>query len=55
MICSCSSSSSFKDDQFDVVRATTVEEVKQLAAAGFEKFDELNGIHIFRKPKTFGY
>jgi len=43
----------FKDDEFDVATATTVEEVKQLASAGFEKFDEMNAIHIFRRPKRF--
>lgn len=44
---------SFKDDEFDVATATTVKEVKELASAGFEKFDELNDIHIFRRPKKF--
>jgi len=43
----------FKDDEFDVATATTVEEVKQLATEGFEKFDEINNIHIFRRPKRF--
>ena len=43
----------FKDDEFDVATATTVEEIKQLATAGFEKFDEYNNIHIFRRPKRF--
>jgi len=43
----------FKDDEFDVATATTVEDIKQLAEAGFEKFDELNGIHVFRRPKRF--
>jgi len=43
----------FKDDEFEVVTATTVEEIKQLAAAGFQKFDEINDIDIFRRPKRF--
>jgi len=43
----------FKDDEFDVATATTVEEVKQLATESFEKFDEINNIHIFRRPKRF--
>lgn len=43
----------FKDDEFDVATATAVEEVKQLATKGFEKFDEINNIHIFRRPKRF--
>jgi len=44
----------FKDDEFDVATATTIEEAKKLAAVGFEKFDELQGIHIYRRPKRFG-
>ncbi len=43
----------FKDDEFEVATATTVDEAKQLGTAGFEKFDEFNGIHLFRKPKRF--
>jgi len=42
-----------KDDEFDIATGTTVEEIKQLAAAGFKKFDEINGTHIFRRPKRF--
>jgi len=45
---------SFKDDEFDVATATTVDEAKQLAAVGFQKFDELQGIHIYHRPKRFG-
>jgi len=46
----------FKDDEFEVAIATTVEEVKELAGAGFEKVDEIQGFHVFRKPKRFaGY
>jgi len=44
---------SFKDDEFDVATATTIEEIKQLLAAGFEKADELNNIHIYTRPKRF--
>lgn len=43
----------WKNDEYDVATATTVEEIKKLAEAGFEKFDEFNGIHVFRKPKIF--
>jgi len=43
----------FKDEDYEVATATTVEEIKQLASAGFEKFDEMNSIHIFRRPKKF--
>jgi integrase len=46
----------FKDDEFEVATATTVEEIKQLVAVGFEKIDEMKGIHVFRRPKRFaGY
>jgi hypothetical protein len=43
----------FKDDDYEVATAANVDEIKQLAQAGFQKFDELNGIHVFRKPKRF--
>jgi len=43
----------FKDDEFDVATATSLEEIKQLLSAGFEKADEFNGIHVFRRPKKF--
>jgi len=43
----------FKDEDYEVATATTVKEIEQLAQAGFQKFDELNGIHVFRKPKKF--
>jgi len=43
----------FKDDEFDVAAATTVEEVNQLAGAEFDKVDEIHGIHVFRRPKKF--
>ena len=43
----------WKNDDYDVATATTKEEVKHLAEAGFEKFDEFNGVHVFRKLKIF--
>jgi hypothetical protein len=43
----------FKDDDYETATGTTVEEIKQLAQAGFQKLDELGNIHIFRKPKRF--
>jgi integrase len=43
----------FENDDFEVATGATVDEIKQLAEAGFQKFDEVNGIHIFRKPKKF--
>jgi len=43
----------FKDNEFEVATATTVEEAASLGEAGFQKFDEFNGIHLYRKPKRF--
>jgi len=43
----------FKDDEFDVATATTVEEAKELATTGFDYFTTMNGVQIFRKPKMF--
>ena len=43
----------FKDDEFDVATATTVEEAKDLAATDFDYFTTMNEIQIFREPKMF--
>ena len=43
----------FKDDEFEVVTATTVEEAKELLAVGFDYVTEKNGIMLFRRPKRF--
>jgi integrase len=44
----------FKDEDYEIATATTEEEIKQLGKAGFIKFDEMSGIHFYRKPKRFG-
>jgi integrase len=44
----------FKDDEFETATATNVEEAQRLATAGFEKFDEFQGVHIYKRPKRFG-
>jgi hypothetical protein len=44
----------FKNDEFEVTTATTVEEAKQVLSAGFEYITEKDGIMLFRKPKRFG-
>ncbi|MFQ6076464.1 MAG: tyrosine-type recombinase/integrase [Candidatus Bathyarchaeia archaeon] len=44
----------FKDDEFDVATATTVDEAKELLAAGFDYITEKNNIMLFRRPKRFG-
>jgi integrase len=43
----------FKDDDFEVASASTVEEAKELGKAGWEKYDEMGGFHLYRKPKRF--
>ena len=43
----------FKDDEFEVTTATTVEEAKQVLSAGFDYVTEKNGIMLFRRPKRF--
>jgi integrase len=43
----------FKDDEFEVTTATTVEEAKQVLSAGFDYVTEKNGIMLFRWPKRF--
>jgi integrase len=43
----------FKDEDFEIATATTEEEVKQLGQAGFIKYDEMKGIHFYRKPKKY--
>jgi hypothetical protein len=44
----------FKDEDFEIATATIPEEIKQLGQAGFVKYDEMRGIHFYRKPKRFG-
>jgi integrase len=43
----------FKDDEFEVAIATTVEEAKQIISAGFDYVTEKTGIMLFRRPKRF--
>jgi len=43
----------FKDDEFEVTTATTVDEAKTILAAGFDYITEKNGIMLFRRPKRF--
>ena len=43
----------FKDSEYEVATATTIEEAKTIIAAGFEYIAEKNGIMLFRKPKCF--
>jgi integrase len=44
----------FQDPQnYDVATASTIDEITHLAQAGFQKFDEVNGIHVYRRPKKY--
>jgi len=42
-----------ENNEYDVATATTIEEIKHMTEAGFQKFDEFNGVNVFRKPKVF--
>jgi len=43
----------FKDDQFEVTTATTIEEAKQVLSAGFDYITQKDSIMLFRRPKRF--
>jgi len=43
----------FKDDDYEVATASTLEEAKNVIASGFEYVTEKDGIMLFRKPKRF--
>jgi hypothetical protein len=43
----------FKDNEFEVTTATTLEEAKQVLSAGFDYVTEKKGIMLFRRPKRF--
>jgi hypothetical protein len=44
---------SFKDDEYDVATATTLEEDQALLKTGFKYVTERNGIKLHRKPNIF--
>ena len=48
----------FKDEDFEETVATTVEEIRALGKAGWQKYDEMTisgvQIHFYRKHKRFG-
>jgi integrase len=44
----------FQDpESFDVVTATTVEDIQRYAKEDYMKFDEFNGIHVYRRTKKY--
>jgi hypothetical protein len=43
----------FKDDEYEVTTASSVEVAKQVLTARFGYVTEKNGIMIFRKPKRY--
>jgi integrase/transposase-like protein len=44
----------FKDDDYEIAAATTLEEDTELLKVGFEYVTERNSIKLYRKPKAFG-
>jgi hypothetical protein len=40
------------DEEYVCRAAKTVEEAAELIEAGFEKHDEFNGLHLYRKRKS---
>jgi integrase len=48
----------FKDEDFEETVASTVEEIRALGKAGWQKYDEMTvsglQMHFYRKPKRFG-
>jgi integrase len=48
----------FNEEDYEETVATTLEEIRQLDKAGWQKYDEMtvNGtqMHFYRKPKRFG-
>jgi len=43
----------FDDSEFETATATIAEEAQKLAEAGYNKFDEFNGIHIYKRSQRF--
>ena len=41
----------WESDDYATAMATTVDEAKKLAEAGWEKWDIIDGVHIYRKRK----
>ena len=41
----------FRNDEYDVQTAETVDEAKKLGEAGFEHYDTIDGVHMYRKRK----
>ena len=42
----------FGDQEYDIVEVRNPQELREVARKGYEKFDEMNGVHFYRKPKT---
>ncbi len=42
----------FNDLDWETARATTVEEAEALAKIGYSKYDEIAGVHLYRRLKT---
>jgi hypothetical protein len=44
----------FKDSDFEVETAATVDQAKELLKVGYDYITEKNGVMLFRRPKRFG-
>ena len=44
----------FKDEEYDVAKATTIEEAKTIVAAGYDYVTDKQSIMLFKRPKRFG-
>jgi integrase/transposase-like protein len=42
----------FGDQEYDIVEVRDPQTLRDVARKGYEKFDEMNGVHYYRKPKT---
>jgi hypothetical protein len=44
----------FQDPQnYDVVKATAIDEIKHHTEQGFHEFDEVDEVHVCRRPKKY--
>jgi hypothetical protein len=41
----------FNENEYETARTTTVEEAEKLGHEGWTKYDEMNGVHLYRRLK----
>ncbi len=44
----------FNDEDYEIASASKTEEIKANGQAWFQEYDELNGLHFYRKTQKFG-